>query len=266
MSLTNTPSVTVNDIVISPAQIDAEMQYHPAESRREAMIKATESLIIGQLLKQRAADLNLTIDMARFSNEAQADDALLSLLIEKEVDIPKASKAECEHFYQQNKTKFTSAPLLEVDHILIASAPEDLEGREHSKQLAQQLIEQLVQQPDQFAYLARQYSACPSKETSGNLGQISSGQTVAEFEKAIFAASEGLINYPVESRFGHHIVFVRRKVDGKQLPYDLVAKEIETYLNNKVEHKAIAQYIQILIGEATIDGFAFDQQNSPLVQ
>lgn len=266
MSLTNTPSVTVNNTVITSAQIDAEMQYHPAASRREAMIKATESLIIGQLLTQRAAQLNLTIDTTCCSNDAQAEDALLTQLIEREVDIPKATSAECEHFYQQNKAKFTSAPLVEVNHILIASDPDDLVGREQSKQLAEELIEQLTQQQTEFAQLARQYSACPSKETGGNLGQISSGQTVSEFEKAIFAASEGLINYPVESRFGHHVVFIQRKVEGKQLPYELVAQEITDYLNNKVEHKAIAQYIQILIGDAIIDGFAFDGHNSPLVQ
>lgn len=266
MSLTNTPSVTVNNITITPDLIDAEMQYHPASSRREAMIKATESLIIGELFKQRAKELDISIEQSNFTNEAQAEDALLSKLIAHEVAIPKAELAECEHFYEQNKVKFMSAPLLEVDHILLASDPEDLEGREQTKTIAAELIKQLQSDPKSFKELARQYSSCPSKESGGNLGQISAGQTVAEFEKALFAADEGLITYPVESRFGHHVAVVRRKVEGEQLPYEAVAKDIEKYLNDKVEHKAIAQYIQILIGDAKIDGFAFDDESSPLVQ
>lgn len=266
MSLTNTPDVTVNNRLISAQQIDAEIQYHPAATRREAMIKATESLIIGELLKQRAESLGLAFSHNQPASESQYEDALLSQLIAQEVTVPSAQKAECEHFYQQNKAKFTSAPLLEVDHILLASDPADLIGRENTKSLAQSLISQLQQQHEVFAELAAVHSACPSKQTGGNLGQISSGQTVPEFEKTIFAANEGLIEFPVESRFGHHVVFIRRKVAGKQLPFELVQQDIEAYLNEKVKQKAISQYIQILINDANIDGFSFSEQTSPLVQ
>ena len=56
MSLTNTPDITVNGKTISAAMIDAEVQYHPAESRRQAMVKAAETLIIGELVTQKAME------------------------------------------------------------------------------------------------------------------------------------------------------------------------------------------------------------------
>ena len=44
--------IQVNNASISEAAIMAEMQYHPANNKRSAMLKAAESLIIGELLRQ----------------------------------------------------------------------------------------------------------------------------------------------------------------------------------------------------------------------
>ncbi|WP_105188834.1 MULTISPECIES: peptidylprolyl isomerase [unclassified Pseudoalteromonas] len=261
MSLTNTPDVYVNDIKIPASDIDGEVQYHPAASRRDAMIKATEALVISELLRQRAMTLEL-ID----KEQKVCPDAVIEQLIDIEVVTPKAGEQECERYFEVNRDKFCTSPLVEVKHILISSDPEDLQQREQSKELAQTLIAQLAESDNGFADLARQHSDCPSKEQGGNLGQVSSGQTVPEFEKALFKASEGLIHYPVESRYGHHVVFVARKVEGKALPYSMVKDEIAAYLDEKVQHKAIAQYIQHLADEAQIKGFNFVANDSPLMQ
>lgn len=74
------------------------------------------------------------------------------------------------------------------------------------------------------------------------------------------------INYPIESRYGFHIVLVDRKIDGQALPYDYVKDKVSDYLNDKVERKATAQYIQTLIADADIKGFVFDLEESPLIQ
>ena len=47
---------SVHAICVNGDKISAEMQYHPAETQREAMLKAAESRIIGELLPQRAAE------------------------------------------------------------------------------------------------------------------------------------------------------------------------------------------------------------------
>ena len=259
MSLLNTPDVLVNKVKIPTQLIDAEIQYHPAATRREAMVQATEALIIAELFKQRAQALNLI----------EADDeneAYIARLIDLEVAIPQANEDECRRYFAANQHKFQSSPIVEVNHILIASDPKDLEQREESKAQAKQVLLQLADNPNQFNQLVKSLSACPSKEQNGNLGQISSGQTVPEFERAIFAAQEGIINYPVETRYGHHVVKIARKINGKALPYEHVQQKITDYLNEKVKHKAIAQYIQLLADESSIEGFSFKANQSPLIQ
>ena len=52
--------ITVNNHTISESDILHEMQYHPANDHRAAMVNAAESLIIGELLQQRASRLKLT--------------------------------------------------------------------------------------------------------------------------------------------------------------------------------------------------------------
>lgn len=255
-------AITVNDQAISSEKILAEMQYHPAGNQRDAMLKAAETLIIGELLRQRASDLGLRVGAAGVD---ASDEDFVDALLDAEVKLPEASEAECEHYYHANLQRFMSSPLLEVSHILLAAAPDDDEGRVLAKEKSALLLAELQQGAD-FSALARSQSACPSKTLGGNLGQISRGQTVPEFERQVFAADRGLLSRAVESRYGFHLVLIERKVNGAQLPFNAVKDSIADYLNEKVRAKAIAQYIQTLIVGADIAGYDFGLSRSPLMQ
>ena len=256
-----TPDIYVNGVNITEADILKEMQYHPADDQRNAMITAAESLIINELFKQRCFELGLIE-----SGESIIEDALCQRLIEKEVDIPRTNNDECERYYLANQERFKTSPLLEVDHILIAADKEDLDQRAEAKEIAENLLSQIKKSPNSFSDMAKAHSMCPSKELGGSLGQISKGQTVAEFEKVLFLSDEGLVPSVIESRYGFHIAKIHRKVDGQQLPIEHVEDKIKLYLDEKVRRKAISQYIQLLIADANIIGFEFDVTNSPLVQ
>jgi peptidyl-prolyl cis-trans isomerase SurA len=57
-----------------------------------------------------------------------------------------------------------------------------------------------------FQELARTYSQGPSGPRGGNLGMISRGAMVTEFESAALKMKEGEISLPVETEFGFHII------------------------------------------------------------
>lgn len=253
--------IEVNGTQISEDAILAEMQYHPAESQRAAMIKAAESMIISELLKQRAQNVGLKVD-----EENATDEDFVEQLIDKEVAMPEVKEEECLQYYSANKEKFCSAPLLAARHILIEADPEDLLARDQAKQKADLILDRLKHNVELFEEMASEYSACPSAKTGGQLGQIGPGQTVPEFERQLFACEQGLVGAPIESRYGYHVVMIDMKVDGEQLPFEAVQKKIAEYLSEKVERKAIAQYIETLIADAEIDGFDFSVSSSPLMQ
>lgn len=252
--------IRVNHTDITEEQVLMEMQYFPAATQRQAMLNAAQSLVIGELLRQRAAALSLPFSL----DETSGKEDYLEQLIEREVVIPQASDEECLQYFQQNPQRFKTSPLIEANHILIAAAADDAKTRVEAKLLAEQIIEQLKQQAD-FATLAQQFSACPSKTMGGNLGQLSRGQTVPEFERQLLSATTGLQPYPIESRYGFHVVDIKNKIDGLPLPLEAVKAKISQYLNEKVRQKAIAQYIQTLIDAATIDGYDFDTNRQSLL-
>nr|WP_136250008.1 peptidylprolyl isomerase [Ningiella ruwaisensis] len=269
MALTNTPEIIVNGAAIPAAAIDAEVQYHPAPTRRQAMVKAAEAVIIAEVLAQKAQEIGIAsnalaqkIDRELLSTKPELIDAVL----DQEVAKPNASEEECRRYFEQNTERFTTSPLVEANHILLAADPDDLEQRAEMKRLAETLLNQIKSKDIDFTSAARQHSMCPSKEAGGNLGQLSKGQTVSEFERQVFAAKEGLMQTPVETRYGYHIVEVIRKIDGDALPYELVKEKIQIYLNDKVHRKAVSQYLHRLISESDIQGFNFDFDDSMLMQ
>ncbi|MCL1089899.1 peptidylprolyl isomerase [Shewanella profunda] len=253
--------ITVNQASITEEQVLSEMQYFPAPTQRKAMLEAAQSLIIGELLLQRAKALSLS----RSNDEMGSKEDYLEQLIESEVPIPQATPEECLQYFEQNPHRFTTSPLVEANHIMIAAAPDDLKARAEGKLIAEQLIEQLHQKAN-FAALAQEFSACPSKSVGGSLGQLSRGQTVPEFERQLLTAEIGLQPYPIESRYGFHIVDIKHKIAGNPLPFEAVSDKINLYLNEKVRQKAIAQYIQMLINEANIEGFDFETKSEQLLQ
>lgn len=254
--------IQVNHTTINEQAILAEMQYHPADSQRNAMIKAAESLIISELLRQRAAAVGLHLGS---DDELASDEDYIAALLAREVPLPEASEAECEQYFRTNAQRFSSSPLLEVQHILIAAAADDELARISAQQDAEALIIKLQLGQD-FAQLAQQHSACPSKQEGGDLGVISRGQTVPEFERQLLLLPVGLHHQPIESRYGFHIVKINRITPGQALQFNEVKTKIAQFLQERVRHKAIAQYIQQLINDAKIEGYDFSLPTSSLMQ
>lgn len=262
-------AVSVNGIAIAESDILAEAQNHPAENPGAALAAAARALVVRQLLLQKARELDiLAAPQADGDGRQETDeDAAIRLLIEREVSAPSASEEECRRFYDNNREKFRSAPIFEASHILITADPAD-EGTRASRRLeAERLAAVIVGHPGEFATMARTHSACPSAATGGNLGQLTRGSTVAEFERALQRMKEGEITLaPVESRFGFHIIRLDRRIDGEQLPFDLVRRRIAGWLEASAWSKAVSQFIAVLAAHATITGIDVTGADGPLLQ
>lgn len=249
--------VIVNGKAIDSHAILQEMQYYPADTMEASRQQAAQSLVVRELLLQRAETINL----------AETDEELrISQLLEQEVELSSADAATCLRYYEANTDKFRTPVLIAASHILLGADPQDLEQRASRKAQAEALISTLQASPDKFAALAKQDSDCPSKELGGQLGQLDKGQTVPEFERQIFALEPGLAERPIESRYGFHVVRIDQRVEGEQLPFEAVEEKIRDYLQERNYRRAVNQYIQLLAGDAEINGFEISGADSLLVQ
>lgn len=262
-------AVTVNGVAIAESDILAEAQNHPAENPGAALLSAARALAVRELLLQRARERQIAVSPesdAEGRSETD-DDAAIRRLIEEEVTVPSATAEECLRFYENNRVKFRSEPIFEASHILIAADPADERARAAARSDAERLAAVLAEHPSEFATMARTHSACPSAEQGGNLGQLTRGSTVAEFERALARMAEGEITpRPVESRFGYHIIRLERRIDGEQLPFDFVQQRIAGWLEASTWSKAVSQYIAILAADATVTGIDLLAADGPLMQ
>lgn len=262
-------TVSVNGVTIPREAITQEIQNHPAPSQIEAWTAAASALAIRELLLQEARRLDVRAEpeVDDAGRRETIEEALVRTLVETEVVTPQADEAECRRYYEQNPGRFRSPDLFEVSHILVAAAPGDDEARSAARGQAMALIETLRRAPEEFAALCARFSACPSREVGGNLGQIGPGQTVPEFESALGSMPIGSISaVPVESRYGFHVVRVERREEGRRLPFEAVRRRIGDYLDERVRRTAIRQYIAMLAGRSVVDGIDLGGSPSPLVQ
>jgi len=132
------------------------------------------------------------------------------------------------HIVRVNERRGQAAPLIvsqtRARHILIKTS--ELVAESEAKDRAVKLKERLDNNAD-FAELARLQSEDASAARGGELGWLSPGDTVPEFEKAMNTLRPGQISEPVRSPFGWHLIQVleRRNQDVSQQQLRLRARQ-----------------------------------------
>ncbi|HLI14390.1 MAG TPA: peptidylprolyl isomerase [Alphaproteobacteria bacterium] len=216
---------------------------------------------IRELLRQRAVALRLIA--------ADADDNAVDLAVEQvlesEVKTPSPTEEECRRYYDAHSGEFRSGDLVYVRHILFQVTPGS--PLELIRSQAEQTLAQVIASPDEFEACALTLSNCPSGRQGGNLGQVARGDTVPEFEQALFADQWiGILPRLIKTRYGFHIVLVDRRVEGRVLPFDAVRERIAERLAACVQQVALKQYVRLLAGQADVKGVELEAALTPLVQ
>jgi peptidyl-prolyl cis-trans isomerase C len=247
--------IKVNGVAISQALISREVQNHPAESPVAAWRKAALAVALREALTQEAARLGVEAEPVADGEGRREtpEEARLRALVEREVVVPEPTEEECRRYHARNARRFRSADLYEPAHILFPARRGDEEAFAAAREAAAAAKAAVEAEPKAFAALARAESACPSREVGGNLGQVGAGQTTPEFDAALRAMAPGDLAL-VETRYGVHLVRLDRKIEGRDLPFELVHGHISRYLAEAVRRRAEAQYVARLLAGAKIEG------------
>lgn len=64
-----------------------------------------------------------------------------------------------------------------------------------------------------FAAMAKQHSNCPSGRDGGDLGEFGRGMMVPEFDKVVFTAPLHVVQGPVKTQFGYHLLEVTSRTE-----------------------------------------------------
>ena len=156
------------------------------------------------------------------------------------------SNAEVQDYYDNNLERYTEPEGLRASHVLLRT-----EGKDPAEvQTQAEAIVAEARNGADFAELARQYSDDEgTKEIGGDLGAISPGQTVPEFEGAAFALEQGEISDPVSSLFGVHIIKATEKTGGTSQPLDEVRESIVDLLKQESADSRASALAQAMAAE-----------------
>ena len=246
--------VLVNGELLPQDVIAAEVANFPAASVAQSWQLARDALVLRLALRQRADMLGLEV-VPRTDEDGRCEtdeDAALRTLLTAEVVPQAATEDEVRAYYAANPERFRSPALFEAAHILLPAEPEDTEGRSAARARAATILGVLADDPDRFADLAREFSACSSAPQGGALGQISGGETTPAFEHALRSLAPGAISGAVETQFGVHVIRLARRLEGEILPFAAVRARILDYLVARTSHRATAAYLAQVLEETDV--------------
>lgn len=155
-------------------------------------------------------------------------------------DDVKVNEEELRTYYEQNKNRWTVPEQRQASHILIGF--DSVKGdKEAALKKANEVLEKVKANPDDFAKLAKEYSTDPgSAGIGGDLGYFGRGMMVPAFEKAVFDGKEGDIIGPVETEFGYHIIKVTGIRPASVRSFDEVRSDIEKLYREQALARAFA--------------------------
>ncbi len=253
------PEILVNGEVIPAALIAAEAQNHPAPPGKPGIAwqAAARALALRTLLLQEARRRGIETAPAEVApgQMETEDEALIRQLLDQAVVPAPVSEAELQAHYQAQPDRFRAPALYEAAHILLPVRPDDPAALTGATALAEMILAELASDPRRFDALAGQHSACASRANGGRLGQISAGDTVAEFEAALDKLVEGQIApAPVRSRYGLHIIRLDARAEGEVLPFAAVQGPLRAAREKAGWAQAAQAFVTALSAAATVEG------------
>ncbi len=149
------------------------------------------------------------------------------------------TEEEIEAYFEAHEEEYRYE--YRVSHILVSTLEEARKVKE--------LLEN-----NSFAWVANRYSIDPVARRGGDLGYLSKGNMIPEFENVVFEMKPGEISEIVKSDFGYHII----KLDGMRESLVTVdPADVRTQILNKLimekREKAYETFLESLRGGADIE-------------
>lgn len=227
-----------------------------------------------ELLRQQAVTAGLlprhTGLVAPELDDAQRE--VVEAMVESDVVSPEPTEAECRRYFDANKGRFIVGQALHVRHILLAVTPGvNVHALTHRAEAALLDLMRKDVSPGRFEQLAAELSNCPSSAQGGDLGWVRPEDCAPELANELFFQSDsrwGMGVHPrlVHTRFGLHIIEVLSRRKGKLPEFEAVRQRINAQLALQSRSTALRQYMQLLVGQAKVEGIELAGADSPLVQ
>jgi peptidyl-prolyl cis-trans isomerase C len=199
---------------------------------------------------------------------SMGDQLVVESMLDEAADVPAPTEDECRRYYEARQSRYVEGAQARARHILFGvTAGVDVQKLAAR---AEQALLSLTHERAEFAELARELSNCPTGAQGGDLGWFGPRDCAEELAAELFHGANrrslGLRPRLVHSRYGLHILEVLERRPGTQARYEAVRGRIGMQLAQQARARALHQFMQLLGGQARIQGVALERAESPLVQ
>jgi parvulin-like peptidyl-prolyl isomerase len=249
-----------------PKQQKSQLLDWSKENVIEMVLIKQEAIKYGDPIPQDVVEAALAKIKEQYADEEQFykdfdanDDGKIKEAIEMQMrvdrrlediykDIPEPSKEDIWQYYDQNKEQFKSPEQIRVAHIVkhISWQTDEAAAQNIITKAKDELKKGAV-----FETLVQKYSDCP--ENGGDLGYITRGQMVEEFDDVVFNLDVGRTSDVFHTRFGFHIAKVYDRKPEAIPDIKEVKDQIVNELKEKAKSKSIDDFLDKLKSKAKIE-------------
>jgi parvulin-like peptidyl-prolyl isomerase len=163
------------------------------------------------------------------------------------------SDAEVRAQFDKDRAQYDQPAQIKVSHILFRTGEKEQEAIAQAKA---RIVQAKLAEGAKFDDLARQYSDDKaSAERGGDLGFVSKGTLVKEFEDAAWALKPGETSGPVKTQYGLHIIRVVEVKEAAKADFDKVKGQIREQLLAGKREKAFEAWLDQQRKSAKIERF-----------
>lgn len=187
-------------------------------------------------------------------NEAQAKDMIeRQIQAERKIDDVYAgagdpSDEEIRSYYEQNRDKFSSDEQVRVAHVVkyVNWQTSEAEALATITRARDEIRNGVA-----FEMVVDKYTDCA--DSGGDLGSVGRGQMVEEFEDVVFKLGAGQVSDIFRTRFGFHLAKVYSHTPPRPLELKEVKARIVKELKEQKLDEALANYLDALKSQASIE-------------
>jgi peptidyl-prolyl cis-trans isomerase D len=226
--------VVTGGTVVTPEEIEAE--FH----KRNDKVKLEYVVVTPAKFQSQAEPTDAEVKAyfeahkATFQIPEKRNIAFVTIDPEKVSSSLNITDAQVLADYNSRKNDFQVPERVKARHILLKT-----EGANDAavKTKAEALLKQVKGGGD-FAKLAKENSADPGSATQGGeLGYLTRGQTVPEFEKSAFSLKPGEISDLVKTQYGYHIIQSEEHQTPQIQPFESVKNQILLEMRQKAANQ-----------------------------
>jgi parvulin-like peptidyl-prolyl isomerase len=262
---------------LRPSYEQAFVQMDPKEREAQLLDWSKENVIERILLRQEARSngqevptADIEAAFARLSEQYEkredlykefgvdGDDKIkemieLQMKVEHKINeihagVAEPSDSEIQQFYEQNQEQFRSPEQIRVAHIVKyvnwqtdeATAAETI-GQAHKE----------IDSGAPFEAVVDKYTDCG--DSGGDLGYVTRGQMVEEFEDMVFNLSPGQVSDVFRTRFGFHIAKVYDRKQPATPDLKDIKKQIAERVAEQKREQALGEYLDQLRAKAVVE-------------